>query len=252
LQFTLENQAESLTLRAMEEFNAALDENLQRETQKRAATKRRIKVLAILAIGVGVTRIFVKPPPPPPKPVHENAQIKIMPGMLARMPEAEKAKLSPETLAKLQEADRNPWKGAPAKKDEDAIVHVPTHTPVVVHATEEMKQELTALAKRQPKVIKHSTPLDPNKSTLVRLNNGRHLRVAKASKTAGGVEIFFDQSIVARVPARMVASVSQNALSWKEPVPAGYRRLTPAKGITIQVSKDVAKRISITETGHEI
>ena len=70
-------------------------------------------------------------------------------------------------------------------------------------------------------------------------------KAEKAEKANNGVDILVDRSMQAHLPSNIISSVSNNALTWKEPIPAGYTELKPAKGITITVQKSIANRITI-------
>lgn len=225
----------------MQPFDAAIE----RDQLQRIKAQKRIRLLAILTVMVVTARIFIKNPEPPKKAVHHNKPVRALPGMLARMPASERAKLSPEMVAKLQEADRT--RGLQAAPTE-VLVKKPTAADsttlaaVPKSAREEFSYE-EAPHRKQPETPEIK---DIRKTTLVMLRNGRHIKAESAAKNQQNVEIVVSNvAMVARLPANMVASISENALTWHEPVPAGFVQLRPAKGITIQVEKDVARRITI-------
>lgn len=235
---------------AMDQFDASNDELIQKALQKRRATIKRILILSFMALAIIVVRVKIKNPPPPPKPNHANVPIKILPGMLARMPASERAKLSPEMLVKFQQADQN----ALEKKREqpaEAIVNKDVVPPPTEIATvHDAVQTVSHRRIKRPKVFEPE--VDSAKTALVLFNSGRHIKAYNASRKGMGVEIRLDRTITAQIPRNLVMSISNNALSWKEPVPKGYRELKPAKGITIQVLSKTAERITVDEDENSI
>jgi hypothetical protein len=86
---------------------------------------------------------------------------------------------------------------------------------------------------------------DPSKTTVVLFKNGGHLKTQKSLVQGDTLDIRFDKTIRAQMPATLVHTIEENALNWQEPVPRGQVRIKPAKGITLTLGKDMAKRISL-------
>lgn len=227
----------------------AFDASIAREQEERAKARRRIRALSILTVMVVIARIFIKNPEPPKKAVHENKPIKARPGMLARLPASERAKLSPQVLARLQEADRN--RGHGSTVPEEALVRAPEKidTEKFVSAPKSVQPEEPFISdqKQHNRVVAEDVvPKDTRKIMLVMLRNGRYLTAERAQKTNRDVEVVINEKqISAHLPSTMVTYISDKALSWQEPIPTGYTQLKPARGITIQVQNDIARRITM-------
>ncbi len=228
------------------------------ELKKSSATQKRIRNLAIIFVLVIAARVYFKNPPPVQKPVRSKAQGKILPGMLSRMPASERAKLSPDLLAKFQEVDRNAARGMVTPPQEYLVKNTPK--PIEAQSQSQPTSDLQ-IAKsdfiyeaQTSNIPKISEPvyIDQSKQMLILFRNGRHVKAQRATHREGQYQIEIDRSIAAKLPSTMIASLSSNAATWKEPLPSNYVELKPAPGITIRVQKNTAERISVQITGDEI
>jgi hypothetical protein len=232
-------------------MNAPLSFAEERDNRKQAATRKRVVILLVACGVVIVARFFIKDPPPPKPPDHANKPFKAMPGMLKNIPLTEQAKMNPEMLAKLREADLNALNKKPVGTAL-AQAYKPMEPALENLKDKEMAEEFRYQYAKRRKISeqKHqeAEALDLTKVMLVRLANGRYLKAERANTTTASVSIQMNRAIVANLPKKMVTSVSEDALSWVEPVPKGQVRLKPAKGITITVNENTSKRITVFKT----
>ncbi len=219
----------------------------EREIKNQSATTRRIKILGAVCLISIVARVFIKPPPPPKTPHHENAPFRALPGMLENLPASERAKLTPEMLAKLQEADRSALVRKTQPEEKLAKKYEPLHAPVQLGSEEEKKKDVFAYHEKRRKLPTEEKTEEGGigKTMLVLFKTGRFIKAQEATRLNGNVEIKVDKSLLANLPGKWVNSISSNGLTWKEPIPTGYTRITPARGISITLAKNIAKRISM-------
>jgi hypothetical protein len=230
-----------------------------REIAKRAATRRRTMVLGVITLIAIVIRVAVKNPPPPKSPDHAGEPFRALPGMLQNIPESERAKLSPDLLAKMQEADLKARTGRDAPAT--ALAHVPATSeyrpaaaPVDIRTEEQKLTDTKFKYASRRKTVELQEPIsqeDFGKDKLVVFSRGGYIRVESAERAQGFVDIRLDRTSHALVPQKIVRSISTISLPWTEPVPAGQVKLKPARGITITIDRASAKRISITKAPHE-
>lgn len=226
----------------------------EKQARIRRESAQRIRILSVIAVIAIGARIAIKDPVKPPPPVH-NVPIKIMPGMLAALPPSERAKLDPQLIARLMLADeqakqkKNEMLAALHSAGKNAGPYKPApriDTPI--EAEESTKEHLYAYSKRQKVAdeVKEKLKQDETRkaATLVRFSNGGNLRVDLASRDKDGVTVRM-AGVAARFPDRMVASVMQNAGAWEEPVPADKIKFKPARGITVILDRDTARRVTV-------
>jgi len=114
-------------------------------------------------------------------------------------------------------------------------------------AEEQYKEEIFQYLrrKRRADLKRKEERVDRSKKMLVRFKGGGYIKAEKTWKKNGQIIIQYDRTLIAGIPKDRVASVTMNAVTWKEPVPRGQVRLKPARGITITLSRESARRISI-------
>ncbi len=221
----------------------------QKNRQARAQRFRKLAIILVICVGA---RFLIKNPEQPKTPERRYDKVRYVPGMLDNLPKSAIDKMDPKLVAQIRKAEtdarierlmgRGEFKGTYKAPD----APLPNTT-----GEEEQRQMQFAFAKRR-NVNVHLKEMeeqaDVRKTTLVRFKSGGIIRAEKAVAQTPGYEISVDRSMVARLPRQMVASVMENALDWKEPVPAGFVQLKPVKGITITISKETAKRITIQKS----
>lgn len=230
----------------------------ERELRKRNTMLRRIRILAALCVMVILARIFIKDPVPPKAPDYARETVRYVPGMLDGMPASQRAKLSAIQMARLQKAEQE-YKTVQAKKaplDMFAKSHYrPSEVPLTNQSEEEaLKQQIYTYAKRrraEEKRLAKQEAVNQTQKMLVMLQNGGYLKAEQADQTAGAVRVRVDRSLQLSLPQKMVRSVSDNAVGWKKPVPPGFVEVQPANGITIVVSQESAKRISVRKNSYD-
>jgi hypothetical protein len=232
------------------DISGAVSAYEEREKKRRAAEKKRRIILALLCVGAVVARLTIKNPPPPKPAYHDNYVA--LPGVLEKMSLADQAKLKPELLAQLKEADSK----AKVPTKEQAVEayfakggrYTPADAPVENLNDKELQKEFQYQYARRQKMIeqkKEAEILDPSKTMLVMFKNGRYVKARRTRDIDPFLAIEVDSTMAASLNKKMILSVSNNALTWVEPVPAGSVRLKPAKGITITVNQRIADQITI-------
>lgn len=234
------------------DINEAVSVYEEREAQKRAATRKRTIRLIVICVVIGIVRLVVKDPPPPKRAEHARVPGVARPGMLDRIPLAEQAKMDPKILAQLREADTKAR--TPGLKSAEEIVrgpYVPTEAPPEDVREKQLDQEYAYQYVRRQKIVeekKQVESVDVTKPTLVRFKHGRFVKARRARDVSPYMAIELDRTIVASLPKKIILSVTDDALTWKEPVEKGKVRLKPAKGITITVNKNIAQRITVLKS----
>jgi hypothetical protein len=224
----------------------------ERDLRRRANTFRRVKILSVVCLLTIVARIFIKPPPPRKSPLHNDKPFRAIPGVLNNLSERDKAKLDPVLIAKLKEADEKAIteftqsKEALAKKQE---TYKAIQTAMVnVEDQQATKEQLFMFEQRRQKQLEarqeRMEPVDTSKKMLVHFRRGGTVKAEQASYETDKVRIVVNRSLQARVPKSMVNTISENAVTWKEPIPTGYQEIKPAPGITMVVEKSIVKRIT--------
>lgn len=224
-------------------------EQEEKTRAKQIATQKRIRMLVAILVIAGAARLFLKDPPKYQEVDYSNLPVRYLPGTLDKLSDDAKAKLSPKMLAKFHEADERARREAEEAEDEWVRTpYQPSDRPSKIQEDIEAYQEqLFKYAERKKRIekIHRRILIDYSKKTLVQFKKGRFIKVQKAVKRKNHVEILVNRSILVRLPSKMVKSVSENALEWKEPVPKGFIKLKPARGITITVAKKISNRITI-------
>jgi hypothetical protein len=224
------------------------------EARRRAATAKRIKILAACSALAVVARIFISDPKRTPPPDYTKMNIKIVPGMLDSMPASARAKLDPQLVAKMvlvdEQARRGEY-GKPVAEQAPSGPYKPADAPTIVDVeAETFKEQVFAYARKrridaERQAREESQARDIRKATLVQFASGGYVRAEAAEKRPTGTAIRIDKNMEANVPSRWVASIQTDALDWQEPVPAGQVRLRPAKGITVILHRDTASRVTV-------
>jgi hypothetical protein len=218
------------------------------EQNKRAATRKRIKILALVGVVCVIARLVIKNPPPPKPRDLTDVQVQYTPGLLESMPLSVKKKMDPIILAKLELAQKEYERGQITVPDRAR--YRPAEMPMQnKEDVEAYHQQVFIYEKRRQsiEVKKEQKMRDISKATLVQFSSGGYIKVERANQSQKGVHIEYDRSVLASLPKRMVSSINENALDWEAPVKNGFVRLKPARGITVTVAKNTAKRITINK-----
>lgn len=235
------------------DITALQDSPEERELRRRNATRRRIMVLGS-TLGLAVlARVLIKDPQPPAPPDYSQDEIRYIPGMLDSLPPSERDRLDPKIIARMIQTDENARRGQlPSTETMLAQGEYQPAEPKFETdiEAEKYKDKVFAYAKRrriEMEIEKAQMAQDLTKTMLVRFHGGGYVKAEKIGQRGHSTDIRIDKTISAQIPNQMILSVSANALTWKEPVPSGFVRLKPAKGITITVHKEIANRISVRE-----
>jgi len=219
----------------------------EREAQKVAAQRKRIVIMGILLVGVVAARFAIKDPPPPKQADHSQTPFRAIPGLLNRLPESERNKLTPYQIAMLKEADAQATSKPSPTTMLAATPYKPEEAPREILAPETEKVSRFEYTKQKIVRSQYPTPemVDLTKDTVVLFRAGGYVKVREATRVDGHVKIDIDPSMRAEVPKTIVRTILPKGLNWKQSPPPGMVELKPAKGITIVVSKHAAKRITI-------
>lgn len=237
----------------------------EREYQKKDATKKRIVVLAVVFVVSLGAKFAIKPPPPPKAPDHSARPFRAIPGVLKNLSDADRNKLTPQQIAMLEEADRNVLL---RKSGETAIAQIPSHTPAsaavkptAISGTIQTVPQTTSTAS-SPFLYKTAekdrwVPPTPSKQdltadTVVLFNRGGHLLAQDAERVNGSVGVTLNKTMFAKFSKSSIRQVIHTDGSWKSPIPKGFIELKPAKGITILVSRQTGRRITIKKDENAI
>lgn len=223
------------------------------EARRRAATARRIKIMAVLMVGVVIARIFVSDPKrKAPIDYTRQRNIRVVPGMLDTLPAATRASLDPQVVNQMVMADELARRGEFGKPQVPEVVghYQPANAPTEKDLeAEAYKEQLFAYARRRKIDLERRAEAekskDVSKATLVQFTSGGYILAEAAKQRPDETYIRLDHTIEANVPSGWVTSIRKDALDWKEPVPAGLVRLQPAKGITVILHRDAASRVTI-------
>ncbi|OVE78331.1 hypothetical protein BVX98_00565 [bacterium F11] len=236
------------------EFTNTIAED--REIQKQSALKKRVGIWATLLVAFILIRVVVKNPPAYKTPDHGNVPVKYVPGMLDAMPEEDRAKLTPSMIAKYREADQKALTEMASSGIEEKWVetkYIPQEAPSEIRPElEAYKETLFQYAKKRRKIEAFQEKLRAEqaitKKMLVHFKPSGYVQAEEASFKPSHILIKVDESMLVRYPKRMVRSIKESPSNWVEPVPKGFVRLKPARGITMVVTKRTAKRIKTKRT----
>lgn len=215
------------------------------EAQKRAATQRRFRALAIVLMLTVGARIIFRNPPPPKSPDHRDRPFRAIPGILNSLPAAERSKLTPTQLALLQEADRNAAAGLNGNTA-TGIARNP-NMPLEKERLADTRKFAYSTHKEERWAPPAEVTNDNRQNTVVAFRRGGFILAEDASRTKNSVEIRIDNTMLAKLPSKTVTQIFAKSPNWTEPIPLGHVMLKPAHGITIVVASRTAKRISITK-----
>lgn len=228
----------------------------ERSLRLRQATIKRIRILVIVCVISIGARIFIKnPPPPKPRDVSKVA-IRYTPGMLDNMSASTLKRMDPILLARLQKADQDARRARMIQSQNLVQSNYrPAEVPLTNKAEEEAYKQLEFIYAKKRETQIHEKEKrearDLTKTMLVQFRSGGYLKAEKASHVQQSCEIQVDRTMMATLPKKLVASVSDNAVTWKAPIPQGFVQLKPAKGITITVLKQSAERITIKKSPYD-
>lgn len=215
------------------------------------AKKRAIVLAALLGVAL-LARFAIEDPPLYKKVDVSQVELRYVPGVLENMTASEREKLDPTILARLEraqaahlaavaeqrsEADGSPGTYAPAEPPPEVTSDVAAYKEQVYQY--ELRRKQMEEIRRQIKFAEAVT-----KPGLVMFRGGGFIRVDEAERHGSRVHaragrMLFD------VPKKWVRTISNDAREWRPPVPRGYVRLRPARGITITVSKRISRRIDL-------
>jgi hypothetical protein len=209
---------------------------------------RSLIVIAVVAAGA---RMLIKDPPPPKQVDRSQFKVRYVPGMLENLPKSALDKMDPKLLADIRKAEME----ARMAQDFNPTMYAkgaykPSNVPLENQsALETQKQYAYSNARRNAKIrmTEPEEPVDTRRTTLVQFTSGGAIKAEKASAGRAGVDMDFGKTMQARVPQKMVARITPNSLEWKEPIPRGFVELKPARGITITVAKETARRITVSK-----
>jgi hypothetical protein len=172
------------------------------------------------------------------------------------MPQSVKNKMAPEQLARLQLAEEEALKKR--QEAQPATMVAQTYQaplpPVATGVTEGEKQQLFKLAKRRAMerdLMEKYEEENRTQTTVVQFRGGGWLRAERATPTRRGFEIRVNRALVAQYPRHRVQLVRENAGDWQEPVPTGFVKIKPAKGITVILRRGTSKRITVKKSTYE-
>lgn len=215
----------------------------EQQAQQRAQARARARNLVITLSVLLVARLLIKNPKPPKTPDHSNAPIEIVPGMLDTIPLSALSKMDPRLIEKMKKVDYE------AKHPKvPAGFYIPADEVVSNEAAAVVRQEFVIHENRQRRIKKEREEMekpDPSKTVVVLFKSGGHIKTQKSDIAGDTLDIRLDKTMRAQLPAKLVNAIQENALNWQEPVPNGDVRIKPAKGITITLGKEIAKRISL-------
>lgn len=228
------------------------------EARRRASTAFRIKVLVGISVLVIAARVFIKDPERKAPIDYTKAPVKIVPGMLDTLPASARANIEPQLLAKMVLADEMARRGEfgkpPAETEAAKVEYRPAEAPTERDVeAEAYKEQIFAYARkrridtlRRDRIEQQSR--DTRKSTLVRFASGGFVHAEAAERRRRDTYIRIDKNLEADLPNSLVSSVRNDALGWNEPVPAGKVKLRPARGITVILFRDTARRVTVEKT----
>jgi len=221
-----------------------------KEEERQATTKARLRNFSILLGMVILARFLIPDPEPPKAPDHSKRPFTAVPGMLQLLPQEEIDRMDPVWIAKMQQADLNALDdGFTSTQDWETEQYSPVKAPLDEMATaqEQYKEEIFRyLRKKQRRdILKKQEQVDRTKKMLVRFDSGGYIKAQKTWPKNGQIRIQINRGLIAGIPRNKIRSITKNALYWKAPIPKGHVQLKPAHGITIVVSNQTAKRISL-------
>jgi len=220
------------------------DEEIAR--QKIAKAKKRFVILFVLLVITAGARLIVKNPPKPKLADHSKESFRALPGVLENLPVAEQMKLSPQKIAAYREADlREIAKRMPKT---EMAPYIPAEAPMEnIQDKVEYERLLAKFEEKRRKMEDEHKTLsrDLSKDTLVMFKAGGYIKAEGAAKNENSVEIEYNKNFHAKLPGTLVKTIKENAVDWEEPVPNGFVKLHPAKGITVVVAKNISPRITV-------
>ncbi|MCG3203660.1 MAG: hypothetical protein KCHDKBKB_00332 [Elusimicrobia bacterium] len=221
------------------------------ELRRRKAIFKRIRILSVVcALSIGA-RILFKDPPPPKAPDRSKRTVRYVPGMMEDLSPEVKKRMDPKFLAeiKIAETQYKREKESQRRLASTSGTYQPANVPLTNPGDEEEVRQMEYIYEKrkinQLKAMKAAQPVDLTKDMLIRFRSGGFIKAENSTPVHKGFQIRVDKTILATVPRQLVSTVLSNAAKWKEPVPHGLIQLKPANGITITVSKETAKRITI-------
>lgn len=223
------------------------------EAKKRVNSQKRIRLLAVLLVLTLGARFFIKDPPPPQQVNYEKVEMRYVAGTLNNLSVEQQQSLSPDQYAKLLKAERDSLE---QKKQEERLAlgsYSPAAAPV------ENPEDLAAKREEQFIYVYRQRKIEEKrqerqvakkevKAKRVAFKSGRYTEADQVMQTPYETTITIGSTMKTRVPNKIVRSVFDNTKEWQEPIPAGHVRIHPAKGITVTLAKQVAKRITILRT----
>ncbi len=181
----------------------------------------------------------------------------MVPGMLDKLSASTLAKMDPVLLARIK-AEEARMKEEELQKSASSKwgSYKPAEQPVTDSSEEEkLKQTQYAYIKRQQKRMEQletqRKAVDSSKNILILFRSGGLLKVENVDTQPHQYRIRVDKSLSASYSKSLVSAVNTDASTWTEPIPAGSVQLKPARGITITVARETAKRITLKTTTDE-
>jgi len=211
--FVLENQRKTFKLTIMQlNMGAFHDSPEERERLKRQATQKRLKILSVFVVVAVLARLFIKDPPPPkPQPIKAT---RYLPGVLERMKPSQRARLSPDVLAKLQEADLE----AKNKKEASTALVKRTYDDkdFLIAKLKEQEENLKLILPKTKyglkKMIESEKTKDNTKPMLVLFRGGGYIEAKEAYPIGPkGIHIEVDKSLTAEIPKGFLERMSNDA-----------------------------------------
>ncbi len=233
-------------------FTSTAETPEEREIRKRKQTVKRIRIMMTIFGMAIVARVFIKNPPPPRTPDYSKYKVRYVPGMLDAIPAAERSKMDPKILARIQQADDDARYKRTNLPPMTALAKGPykaSETPLASQTQQEVERQFAySYEKRRHEKIHQLEEQElrsTTKTTVVEFAGGGYVHVEKAARDKRVCEIKFDRSISASVPSTMVKNVRTDAADWSPPLSKGEVSLKPARGITIILQRQLATRITI-------
>jgi hypothetical protein len=177
--------------------------------------------------------------------------------MLDQLPNSALEKMDPKLVAQIRVAETNARQERLIKEFlRPAVKYKPADVPLENAAAEEEFKQLQYVyikkrqqsLREQQRIIKQQ---DLTKPMLILFRRGGFVKAERSMPLPESYRISMDRSLTFTFPKKLVSLVSDNGKTWQEPIPKGQVRIKPAKGITVTVAKETAKRITIREPANE-
>jgi len=232
----------------MRQLTDTAAEKQEIKKQQRAVKKRLIRLGVIVIICIGV-RIYKKDPPKFVAPDHSNKQTVYLPGILETMPEAEKANLPAAELAKYQEADRLVQEDTTLGTGWEPIEYVREEAPSEISPElEAYRDRLFKYAKKRRKteILREQMLIEEKfvKKELILFKRSGYITAGSTFRKKKELHIRINNSMRMVYPLHLVRTVFSDSREWEEPIPKGFVKVKPAKGVTMVVKKRTATRLS--------